>query len=192
MPLGPPIAHRIARNILRNPNFIEAAVLLRDNPGDRNEYGEWVPGDTQEDATELVSLPITGQERKILPEGLRDEEVRKFYWLGDGVALRADKTDGYRVLLGALADEAEPHTFSAATRQEADTARDGQSADWLEQYQDDNALLTKLVIDGETTFESWNTFFDNWDPVPVYRAVVAARWDAFTEFIGMRLDPGMS
>ena len=81
--IGSGSAHGVAR-VLASPRFCEPFTVLRERPGARNEYGEWIPGAPISDAISGVTLPAStnergGIERDMDAEGLRILEVRKFY-----------------------------------------------------------------------------------------------------------------
>ncbi len=62
--------------------------------GDRNEYGEWVPAAAVENQVDLVTVPLTGEDREQLPEALRLSDVRKFFLAEAAETLRAGESDG--------------------------------------------------------------------------------------------------
>ena len=80
---GAQIAAILAADVLADPNFIEPAILLRPTEGFFNDFGEFVPGAAVENIVSLVSAPASGQERLVLPEGIRDMDVRKFWVAND-------------------------------------------------------------------------------------------------------------
>ena len=102
MVTSPQIANDIATSVLGHRSFQAAALLLRETEGHYNQYGEWVEGAAVETAVSLVHAPISGQQRLTLEAGLRDEDVRTFWLLGDHPSLRYSLTDGDRFVLGAL------------------------------------------------------------------------------------------
>ena len=66
-------------------HFEESAVLIRQEPGHYNDYGEWVEGSEMRAEITLVSAPPSdGTMRDVLPEGARLEDWRQF-WLADTV-----------------------------------------------------------------------------------------------------------
>ena len=69
---------RVARRLARSP-FRCPAVLRRQSAGSFNQYGEFEPGQVVEVAVNVVSAPIDGEERRVLPEGLRERDVRTFW-----------------------------------------------------------------------------------------------------------------
>ena len=57
--------------------WAEDAVVVTEAPGRRNEYGEWVAGDTSRtDFRPVTAPPNTATMREILPEGTRLEHSR--------------------------------------------------------------------------------------------------------------------
>ena len=77
-------ARRAALRIARSSDRVPA-VLRRQTPGDFNKYGEFVPGGVVEVPVQVVSAPVSGEERQVLPEGLRERNVRTF-WLTEAVS----------------------------------------------------------------------------------------------------------
>ena len=47
-------------------------------PGRRDDSGQWIPGVFLESAVEGVALPVEGDERLVLPEGLRGKNTKRF------------------------------------------------------------------------------------------------------------------
>ena len=47
-------------------------------PGRRDFTGQWIPGVFLESAVEGVALPVEGDERLVLPEGLRGKNTKRF------------------------------------------------------------------------------------------------------------------
>ena len=82
---GTAIASRLAASILNSANFLEDGRLYRHLGSSRNEYGEPVSGPFVRYDVQLVTDPISGEERMALEEGLREEEVRKFWIKGQRV-----------------------------------------------------------------------------------------------------------
>ena len=88
------VAARAARRVLRSPHLTESAVLVRQQRGIRNDYGEWVPGSTVETPLRLATAPLNGDERAALPEGLRERDVRKFWTTAAASAIVAGDSEG--------------------------------------------------------------------------------------------------
>ena len=67
--------------------FREAATLIRQEPGQWNDYGEWEPGAETRTGITLASSPLApgAAQREDLPEGARIENSRRF-WLEVEVA----------------------------------------------------------------------------------------------------------
>ena len=84
---------RIARRLARSP-FRCPAVLRRQTPGMRNDFGEFVPGVVLELDVQVVRAPIDGEERRVLPEGLREEDVTTF-WMVDQVEPVDEAIEGH-------------------------------------------------------------------------------------------------
>ena len=73
-----------------NRRFLEAATLIRQEPGTDNEYGEWVSGqETRTDITVVSAPPDAAKMRDVLPEGTRLSESRIF-WI-DGIEVKPVK-----------------------------------------------------------------------------------------------------
>lgn len=53
--------------LLNDPEFTEPFELVQEQPGDRDEYGEWVPGET-------VTIPVRGA---VMPMDLADERLQR-------------------------------------------------------------------------------------------------------------------
>ena len=47
-------------------------------PGRRDDSGQWIPGVFLESHVDGVVLPVEGEERLVLPEGLRGQEITRF------------------------------------------------------------------------------------------------------------------
>ena len=78
------IAARIGERILNAPQFLTPATLIATAAGSYDRFGKFVEGATTETAVQLVTAPISGRDRQVLPEGLRSLNVRKF-WLREAV-----------------------------------------------------------------------------------------------------------
>ena len=78
--------------------FRESATLIRQAPGARNEYGEWVPGpETRTDVVVVSAPPDKAEMLDILPEGARLSESRMFWIEGqyvDAVQFDSGSTEG--------------------------------------------------------------------------------------------------
>ena len=77
------ISRRLGRRIFASPHLREAATIYRYQPSPypdgRDDHGNFVPGGFIDYAVTLISAPLSGQERLILPEALRSVETRNFY-----------------------------------------------------------------------------------------------------------------
>ena len=73
-----PAAQRLGQH-LSDSAFTESATLRRQSAGLRDNNGKWVPGDPVSETVDLVSTPLTGEQRQSLPEGLRTRNLRMFY-----------------------------------------------------------------------------------------------------------------
>ena len=91
-------ANRVANRVLRSQAFVEQARLYRYRAGAYNDFGEWVDGGVLASDINLVTVPITGQERQNLPESLRERDVRKFYTLDTASAITPGESGGDVVL----------------------------------------------------------------------------------------------
>ena len=85
-------ARRAALRLTRSTDTV-AAVLRRQSAGSFNDFGEFVPGSVTEVPVRVVTAPISGEERQVLPEGIRLRDVRSF-WLTEPVTATAEGTDG--------------------------------------------------------------------------------------------------
>ena len=47
-------------------------------PGRRDDSGQWIPGVFLASAVEGIALPVEGEERLVLPEGLRGLNITRF------------------------------------------------------------------------------------------------------------------
>ena len=72
------VAQRLGQQ-LADSAFAETAELRKQTPGRRNQYGEWIPGDPTSATVTVVTAPVSGRERLLLPEGLRSKDLRTFY-----------------------------------------------------------------------------------------------------------------
>ena len=188
---SPQIANDIAASVLSHPSFQAAALLLRETEGHYNQYGEWVEGAAVETAVSLVHAPISGQQRLTLEAGLRDEDVRTFWLLGDHPSLRYSLTDGDRFVLGALGTG--QNRFDGATRVIAERLRDTYAANnptWLAAYQTTTTNAIQLRGFGHPVYQRYDATDGHWVDADQYRAMRANRWGAFTEVMGVRRDPG--
>ena len=71
---------------ITSSRFRESATLIRQEPGARNEYGEWVSGpETRTDVFVVSAPPDKAETRDILPEGARLSESRMFWIEGPDV-----------------------------------------------------------------------------------------------------------
>ena len=68
---------RLAARMLANHG--ESAVLVQEYEGRRDDTGNWVPGTEERRTISLVTVPSSGRDRQMLPEGLRLGDVRRFY-----------------------------------------------------------------------------------------------------------------
>ena len=87
------VAERIGARLLDSP-LATTASLHRQADGSRNEYGEFVPGAVTAIDINVVTVPISGEERESLPEGLRERDVRKFWLSGPVEAIVAGEQEG--------------------------------------------------------------------------------------------------
>ena len=73
--------------------FREVAVLIRAEPGDRNEYGEWIPGFLTRQTIDVSTAPATDEDGAIraVMEGMNDGQgvrlvdARKFWTLDESI-----------------------------------------------------------------------------------------------------------
>ena len=69
--------------IPRSALLRQRATIIR-NPGARNDFGEWEPGQPQEVEVSCVSQPDTGQVRELDGTGARIEGTR-IWWFAESV-----------------------------------------------------------------------------------------------------------
>ena len=191
MTTGASISRDLARNVLTHPSFLEPAILLRSTEGYRDMNGRFVVGTAVETPLSVVSTPITGQERLIVPEGLRNEDIRKFYVQGDVTGLHYGLADGDRFILGQLG--AIQNRFSGTDMQEAASARDQYSVAnpaWLAGYQANVVNLIQLRGFGDPVYQRYDAIDGHWGNADQYRAYRPQRWGGFTEVTAIRRDPG--
>ena len=191
MVTGAQITRDIAASVLSHPSFLEPAILLRSTEGIRNQYGEFEPGAPVATPMSLVSVPITGQERLILPEGLRNEDVRKFYVIGDVVGLHYGLADGDQIVPGQLGPS--QNIFSGLAMADAELERDTYGVahpTWLTSYQSSVANMILLRGFGLPVYQRYDAIDGHWGNADIYRAYRPQRWGAFTEIVAIRRDPG--
>ena len=87
------IANRLSARIFASASLTQPGRVYRQAAGARNEFGEFVPGGFSRTNVRLVSVPMSGAERLVLPENLREVETRKFYIAGEVDAI-TDVTSG--------------------------------------------------------------------------------------------------
>ena len=84
-----------AANALRNPSLtVPATLVYFTTPGDYTDAGTWEPGQTAEREIRVVTAPVSGKDRDLLPEGLRLSDVRKFWTLERADTVRPGANDG--------------------------------------------------------------------------------------------------
>ena len=64
----------------------DRATVIR-NPGDRNDFGEWVAGEPVEVEARCTSQPESGRDRVLDPEGAR-VTARRLFWFLESVDIR--------------------------------------------------------------------------------------------------------
>ena len=187
---GASIAGILAADVLADPNFVEPAILLRPTEGLFNDFGEFVPGSAIERIVSLVSAPASGQERLVLPEGVRDMDVRKFWIASDVFALRPGLSDAETIILGSLGPE--QNRFSGATKTDAELVRDNYgiaNPAWQAAYRANFSLMIQLRGFGVPVYQRYDEIDGHWANADVYRATIVNRWGPFTEVMGVKQDP---
>ena len=82
-----------AQAVFNNPLLVKKAVLVQ-RRGSRDSTGRWTEGAPTSTGVVVVTAPLAGRERDLLPEGLREQDVRKFWLQGDMVTpIRVDDGD---------------------------------------------------------------------------------------------------
>lgn len=189
MVTGARITGQIAGDVLNDPHFTESAVLIRESAGMRDDDGEWIRGTLTSSAVSVVQAPITGQERRVLPEALRDEDIRTFWLNAPAYSLRYGRADGDLFILGSLGPT--PNTFAGQDRASVEALRDAVvEAGWLARYQRAVGLLIRLEIGDSLIYQRWDSGLNEWADADAYRAYSPRAWGAFTEIMGIRQDPG--
>ena len=77
--------------IPRSALLRERATIIR-NPGARNDFGEWEPGQPVEVSVSCVSSPDTGQVRELDGTGSRIEGTRIF-WFDEAIDVQLAAAD---------------------------------------------------------------------------------------------------
>ena len=80
-------------SLLASPTLAEIGTLIETTAGYRNDYGEFIEGSETQTDIQIITVPLSGEERAILPEALRLLETRKFFIRGHVVAV-GDDTPG--------------------------------------------------------------------------------------------------
>ena len=188
---GATISAVLARDLLNDPNFVEPALLLRATEGHRDpQHGEFVPGAAIETAVNIVQAPVTGQERMTVEAGLRDEDLRKFWYAGDIASMRYGLTNGDRIVLGRLGTA--QNRFTGADRLEAERLRDqyaAANAIWFALYQAGPVMVIQLNGFGHPVYQRYDATDGHWMNTDTYRAMRANRWGPFTEVMGVQARP---
>ena len=188
---GPQIARDLARQLLHNPQFVEPGLILQQTPRVRNGYGEWAPGVPVILSVDIVNIPVSGQDRKALPEGLRDEDWRKFYWEGQTTSLRVGQSDGNLIVAGRYGSG--QSVFSGVTEAGAETDRDvynQTNPGWQDQFENDSTRVIRLDYGGGFYFQQWDGQLGEFVAQTAYRAIIAQNWGGFTKIMAVRQDPG--
>ena len=88
------VAEALAYHVLSHHRFLEDAVYVV--PGEQvvNGYGEVTEGAVTRTALRLVATPVTGQDRRNAPEGIRDEVLYRFYIARAVNAVQRNFADG--------------------------------------------------------------------------------------------------
>ena len=92
-----PITQRLGRTLLASQHLTVAAQIIRVGEGSRNDFGEWVPGTETPEDINVITEPMSGQDREQLAEGLREADGRIFYLMDAAVAIEAGETGGDRI-----------------------------------------------------------------------------------------------
>ena len=79
--------------------FRESVTIVSSKPGAFNQYGEFEPGESEPTAIRCATAPLDGEELKILPEGFRVADGRKF-WLLE--AITTDDWIVYPAIVGQI------------------------------------------------------------------------------------------
>lgn len=185
------ISQALAFDVLTDPDFVENAILLRETEGHRDNNGRWIPGSSVETAIQAVTAPISGQDRLTLPEGIRDEDIQKFWYPGAVSAVRYGLTDGDRIVKGSRG--AALNQFEGDDRTAAERARNvyaNANPAWLAGYRADESLVIQIYGFGRPVYQRYDAIDGHWVDAETFRAVMVNQWDGFAEIMGCRIDPG--
>ena len=187
------LATAVANDTLLDQDYVEPAILQQETEGIRDDNGEWLQGATVETIIQLVSVPSNmGQERIPLQEGIRDEDLRTFFWKGDIRSLRYDSTDGDVIIPGKLGRQ--NNSFRGQNITSAELMRDRygvENSAWLTHYQRNPGNLIRVkVLGNRPIYQNYDETEGHWVITEMYRAAEANRWGAFTEVMGIRINPG--
>ena len=86
-------SYDVAARLLRSYELSEKATLVK-RTGRRNPYGRWVEGKPTESEIRVVTAPLNGTDRDLLPSGARLADSRTFYLSGDVEPIRPGQSDG--------------------------------------------------------------------------------------------------
>lgn len=89
------LAELVSNDVFSLPDFLHGAggFLIRENAGTYNQYGEFVPVQPERLPIKLISAPLSGEERKVLPDGIGLSDVRRF-WLQEKVVAAIEGEKG--------------------------------------------------------------------------------------------------
>ena len=82
------------------PELLEDAVLIRQAPGRYDDDGIWVSGNPTEIDIQVVAAPMSGEDREVLPEGIREKDVRNFWFLEEAEAVVPGASGGDAIRYG--------------------------------------------------------------------------------------------
>ena len=88
------IAEGLGADLLSDPNFTEAAVHIKRSDGVRNTDGIFIPGAAPETPITVITAPLSGEDRLLLPEGIREAQGRKFWLTASVSAVREGAAAG--------------------------------------------------------------------------------------------------
>ena len=80
--------------VLSISSFTEDAVLIKHAAGTRTQRGRFVEGAESQTDILVTSAPMSGSQRDLLPEGLRELESRMFWTTANAESIVAGESDG--------------------------------------------------------------------------------------------------
>ena len=95
-----PLVDALGRDVLAAPEMLEPAVLSKRGRSIIDGGGNQTYGPEVREDIEVVSVPISGQDRDLAPEGVRERDMRKFWTTANVSSIHAHEKDGDFILYG--------------------------------------------------------------------------------------------